>query len=174
MLYRLSYTRKCRSKSDQCLFICKKLSILSTPAEARTLDPLIKSQLLYQLSYGCVFTSSIQQYFKDRAEESAWAKNGTRTRDPNLGKVVLYQLSYFRILLASHLRLSGRRWIRTTEVVDSRFTVCPIWPLWNTPEKCFALQDGLEPTTPWLTVRCSNQLSYWSSCQGEEEYSCFD
>ena len=27
----------------------------------------------------------------------------------------------------------------------------------------FALQDGLEPTTPWLTVRCSNQLSYWSS-----------
>ena len=31
-----------------------------------------------------------------------------------------------------------------------------IWrPLW-------ALQDGLEPTTPWLTVRCSNQLSYWS------------
>ena len=28
----------------------------------------------------------------------------------------------------------------------------------------FALQDGLEPTTPWLTVRCSNQLSYWSRC----------
>ena len=27
-----------------------------------------------------------------------------------------------------------------------------------------ALQDGLEPTTPWLTVRCSNQLSYWSGC----------
>ena len=27
-----------------------------------------------------------------------------------------------------------------------------------------ALQDGLEPTTPWLTVRCSNQLSYWSRC----------
>ena len=26
-----------------------------------------------------------------------------------------------------------------------------------------ALQDGLEPTTPWLTVRCSNQLSYWSN-----------
>ena len=29
-----------------------------------------------------------------------------------------------------------------------------------------ALQDGLEPTTPWLTVRCSNQLSYWSSIDG--------
>ena len=31
------------------------------------------------------------------------------------------------------------------------------------PITLFALQDGLEPTTPWLTVRCSNQLSYWSS-----------
>ena len=30
------------------------------------------------------------------------------------------------------------------------------------PVTLFALQDGLEPTTPWLTVRCSNQLSYWS------------
>ena len=26
----------------------------STPAEARTLDTLIKSQVLYQLSYGCI------------------------------------------------------------------------------------------------------------------------
>ena len=25
-----------------------------TPAEARTLDTLIKSQVLYQLSYGCI------------------------------------------------------------------------------------------------------------------------
>ena len=29
------------------------LLILCTPAEARTLDTLIKSQVLYQLSYGC-------------------------------------------------------------------------------------------------------------------------
>ena len=33
--------------------------------------------------------------------------------------------------------LCGRRWIRTTEVEDSRFTVCPIWPLWYSPEKLF-------------------------------------
>lgn len=25
----------------------------------------------------------------------------------------------------------GRRWIRTTEVSDNRFTVCPLWPLGN-------------------------------------------
>ena len=34
---------------------------------------------------------------------------------------------------ACDLRRSGCGWIRTTEVEDSRFTVCPIWPLWNTP-----------------------------------------
>ena len=27
--------------------------------------------------------------------------------------------------------LGGRGWIRTTEVVDNRFTVCPLWPLGN-------------------------------------------
>ena len=27
----------------------------------------------------------------------------------------------------------GREWIRTTEVVDNRFTVCPLWPLGNSP-----------------------------------------
>ena len=27
----------------------------------------------------------------------------------------------------------GGEWIRTTEVVDNRFTVCPLWPLGNSP-----------------------------------------
>ena len=35
------------------LLLPLKLS-LCTPAEARTLDTLIKSQVLYQLSYGCI------------------------------------------------------------------------------------------------------------------------
>ena len=29
--------------------------------------------------------------------------------------------------------LNGRRWIRTTEAICSRFTVCPLWPLGNPP-----------------------------------------
>ena len=34
--------------------------LFCTPAGARTLDTLIKSQVLYQLSYGCIiFTTSI-------------------------------------------------------------------------------------------------------------------
>ena len=31
------------------------------------------------------------------------------------------------------LIFGGKRWIRTTEVVDVRFTVWSIWPLWNLP-----------------------------------------
>ena len=50
----------------------------------------------------------------------------------------------------------GRRWIRTTEVSDNRFTVCPLWPLVNSPIcKAYCLNsrlflelvDGLEPPT---------------------------
>ena len=50
----------------------------------------------------------------------------------------------------------GRRWIRTTEVSDNRFTVCPLWPLGNSPIcKAYCLNsrlilelvDGLEPPT---------------------------
>ena len=29
--------------------------------------------------------------------------------------------------------LNGQRWIRTTEAICSRFTVCPLWPLGNLP-----------------------------------------
>ena len=32
----------------------------------------------------------------------------------------------------------GRGWIRTTEALSSRFTVCPHWPLGNTPLFCLA------------------------------------
>ncbi len=39
----------------------------------------------------------------------------------------------------------GERWIRTTEVCDNRFTVCPLWPLGNFP--IMELVMGLEPAT---------------------------
>ena len=47
----------------------------------------------------------------------------------------------------------GGRWIRTTEGSASRFTVCPLWPLGNSPIFYYAwllrveLVDGLEPPT---------------------------
>ena len=84
--------------------------------------------------------------------------------------------------------LCGCGWIRTTEVEDSRFTVCPIWPLWNTPNVNvhflafsfqlsalkFLMADGLRLTADslfgassrtrtndrWITNLVLYQLSY--------------
>ena len=39
---------------------------------------------------------------------------------------------------------NGWRWIRTTESVANRFTVCPLWPLGNPAKKPMI---GLEPIT---------------------------
>ena len=40
----------------------------------------------------------------------------------------------------------GGSWIRTSEVSDNRFTVCPLWPLGNSPQY-MELVIGVEPTT---------------------------
>ena len=64
------------------------------------------------------------------------AENGAQTRDPQLGRLVLYQLSYFR---KNHLVRVGADGFEPPKSKDSRFTVCPIWPLWKTP-KSFASQ----------------------------------
>ena len=52
--------------------------------------------------------------------------------------------------------LCGRRWIRTTEGVANRFTVCPIWPLWNSPICFFALRADGGIRTPDQLI--TNQL----------------
>ena len=69
------------------------------------------------------------------------AENGTQTRDPQLGRLVLYRLSYFRETYAKisqdfRSRLASRvgaDGFEPPKLKSSRFTVCPIWPLWNTP-----------------------------------------
>ncbi len=38
----------------------------------------------------------------------------------------------------------GGRWIRTTEVSDNRFTVCPLWPLGNSPKTFSTAAENLE------------------------------
>ena len=94
-----------------------------------------------------------------------------QTRDPQLGRLVLYRLSYFRRGLR-YSRLCGCGWIRTTEVEDSRFTVCPIWPLWNTPSfqsslfkvhyffACARASSRTRTNDRWITNLVLYQLSY--------------
>ncbi len=71
---------------------------------------------------------------------------------------MLYQLSYFRITpLARNASLGflvGRDGFEPPKVKTSRFTVCPIWPLWYLPNSMSVglLQlgepmEGFEPPT---------------------------
>ena len=53
-------------------------------------------------------------------------------------------------MLSHWVVCGGGCWIRTSEVVDNRFTVCPLWPLGKSP--ILKLQDlelvnGVEPST---------------------------
>ena len=58
---------------------------------------------------------------------------------PPLRHILFYTYSLLKSerIRASTVALSryvnGRRWIRTTEGSASRFTVCPLWPLGNSP-----------------------------------------
>ena len=53
----------------------------------------------------------------------------------------------------------GGRWIRTTEGIASRFTVCPLWPLGNSPISiCVFGGAGGRTRTPDLLI--TNQLLY--------------
>ena len=65
---------------------CSHHFVISTPAGARTLDTLIKSQVLYQLSYKrSIFILAL------------CTPAGARTLDTLIKSQVLYQLSYKRI-----------------------------------------------------------------------------
>ena len=85
---------------------------------------------------------------------------------------MLYQLSYFRIVHFAKIFRSafcvGRDGFEPPKVKTSRFTVCPIWPLWYLPKVdwCLMLEpmEGFEPPTSWLQISCSGQLSYIGMC----------
>ena len=52
--------------------------------------------------------------------------------------------------LRSRTVFGGGWWIRTTEGIASRFTVCPLWPLGKSPKYTgiqLELVDGFEPPT---------------------------
>ena len=97
---------------------------------------------------------------------SFWARDQVRTGDIQLGRLTLYQLSYSRIL---NWNFCGESRIRTCEDVVNGVTVRPRWPLEYLPKislfkwtYCcfFEPMEGLEPTTCWLQISCSSQLSY--------------
>ena len=71
-----------------------------------------------------------------------WARRASRLLHPAL--LYYYIFNCFRhSLIASSSQSNGWRWIRTTEAICSRFTVCPLWPLGN-PSK-FRVRSNSDP-----------------------------
>ena len=69
----------------------------------------------------------------------------------------------------SSKELVGKEGFEPPKSYDSRFTVCPSWPLWYFPwssiskvrlSKRLEPMGGFEPATCWLQISCSDQLSY--------------
>ena len=60
--------------------------------------------------------------------------------------------------------------IRTIEAIRSRFTVCPLWPLGNSPIFTYRLGAGRRTRTPDLLI--TNQLLYQLSYTGGSNRTC--
>ena len=83
-----------------------------------------------------------------------WAGDRVRTGDIQLGRLTLYQLSYFRLLWGE--QDSNLRRYKPTDLQSVLVGRLSISPKLKNKEP----MEGLEPTTCWLQISCSSQLSY--------------
>ena len=67
----------------------------------------------------------------------------------------------------------GGRWIRTIEGIASRFTVCPLWPLGNSPI-CNLSEGGAGRRTRTPDLLITNQLLYLLSYTSTESTMTLD
>ena len=86
------------------------------------------------------------------------AEDGAQTRDPQLGRLMLYRLSYFRMFC---ILCVGKDGFEPPKAKASRFTVCPIWPLWYLPILYFRAEDGAQTRDPQLGRLMLYRLSYF-------------
>ena len=121
------------------------------------------SQQIYSLPHLATLVLA-QQYFKKSGRRgsnprpSAWKANALST-----------ELLPQKTKDLSSLKNVGKDGFEPPKSKDSRFTVCPIWPLWYLPNllsknNSFSASFleplvGFEPTTPRLQITCSGQLS---------------
>ena len=94
----------------------------------RTSDTGIFSPLLYRLSY--LGKKRVAGAGFEPTTFGLWARRASRLLHPAILFDLLY--TYLQEICKFFRRinlLNGWRWIRTTESVANRFTVCPLWPL---------------------------------------------
>ena len=85
-----------------------------------------------------------------------WARRASRLLHP--------AIIYFIICNYWKSNSNGQRWIRTTEAICSRFTVCPLWPLGNLPIytiwNCIKADDRTRTDNLLITNQLLCQLSH--------------
>ena len=106
------------------VFVALQLSCkANAQSRNRTSDTRIFSPLLYQLSY----LGKIAGTGFEPMTFGLWARRASRLLHPAILCCIWYVLFFENI----PEKENGWRWIRTTEAICSRFTVCPLWPLGN-------------------------------------------
>ena len=89
-----------------------------------------------------------------------WARRASRLLHPAILCCIWYVFLFKNI----PEKENGWRWIRTTEAICSRFTVCPLWPLGNLPIytiwNCIKADDRTRTDNLLITNQLLCQLSH--------------
>ena len=123
--------------------------IHSERAGIRTPDNLIKSQVLYQLSYTPLFN-----YIPFNYKENAQSRN--RTSDTRIFSPLLYQLSYLGLNTIYLWNCGSRIWTCDLRVMSpTSFQTAPSRDMKLIISIEIKPMIGLEPITCWLQISCS-------------------
>ena len=94
----------------------------------------------------CNFVSKLQSFFAGYSQERRYSASAYVSELPTpsannrpsirvlrelLERALAHQTK--NLVTRTRFLFGGGSWIRTSEVSDNRFTVCPLWPLGNSP-----------------------------------------
>ena len=140
----LSLWERCRAATERAcicwhgfsnLLWCRPASFLPSQSFASQMPALPKGEPRNRCEFVCSYAQSklVSPFGRDVAQR----QRGLIPADmafqicPDTGFFV-FRTKQKRAQICT-LFFGGRWWIRTTEVVDNRFTVCPLWPLGKPP-----------------------------------------
>ena len=96
----------------------------------------------------CIFEgSNLQKWEKGKKTSTVMSLKITG----DITKKARFYRTFF-VISFLHNHYGGRRWIRTIEAKRNRFTVCPLWPLGNSPLSSFSK----------IKAYCLNSRLQWS------------
>gem|GEM_PF-5244773 len=126
--------------------------ITSHPLDCITKIPALQLQSSFTQQSRLFFCLLFLAFFRERQLQRR-DKSEKKKSEENINK------RRFSSRKSSFL-YGGSGWIRTTEVTDNRFTVCPLWPLGYTPVLSLKNSVGAGGRTRTPDLLITNQLLY--------------